>query len=101
MQVFTRDGWIWVNPYTTLIASYERLIRSRGREIGTDPPSPPRWRMRCRRTSSATIPGKAARISSRCYEAAASTAAFRAGGVQRNAAPNLFQTLIEATAEVR
>jgi hypothetical protein len=36
--VFTRDGWIWVNPYTTLIASYERLIRSRGREIGTDPP---------------------------------------------------------------
>jgi murein DD-endopeptidase MepM/ murein hydrolase activator NlpD len=38
IQVFTRDGWIWVNPYTTLIASYERLIRSRGREIGTDPP---------------------------------------------------------------
>ena len=38
VQVFTRDGWIWVNPYTTLIASYERLIRSRGREIGTDPP---------------------------------------------------------------
>jgi len=37
--VFTRDGWIWVNPYTTLIASYERLIRSRGREIGTDPPA--------------------------------------------------------------
>jgi hypothetical protein len=37
--VFTRDGWIWVNPYTTLIASYERLIRARGREIGTDPPA--------------------------------------------------------------
>lgn len=37
VQVFTRDGWIWVNPYTTLIASYERLIGSRGREIGTDP----------------------------------------------------------------
>jgi hypothetical protein len=35
------------------------------------------------------------------YEAAAPTACFRAGGVQRNAAPNLFQTLIEATAEVR
>ena len=34
-------------------------------------------------------------------EAAAPTAGFRAGGVQRNAAPNLFQTLIEATAEVR
>jgi hypothetical protein len=39
VQVFTRDGWIWVNPYTTLIASYERLIRGRGREIGTDPPA--------------------------------------------------------------
>jgi hypothetical protein len=38
IQVFTRDGWLWVNPYTTLIASYERLIRGRGREIGTEPP---------------------------------------------------------------
>jgi hypothetical protein len=37
--VFTRDGWIWVNPYTTLISSYERLIRGRGHEIGTDPPA--------------------------------------------------------------
>jgi hypothetical protein len=38
VQVFTRDGWLWVNPYTTLISSYERLIRGRGREFGTDPP---------------------------------------------------------------
>ena len=38
VQVFTRDGWLWVNPYTTLISAYERLIRGRGREIGTDPP---------------------------------------------------------------
>ncbi len=37
VQVFTRDGWLWVNPYTTLIAAYERLIRGRGREIGTEP----------------------------------------------------------------
>jgi len=38
----------------------------------------------------------------RCaYEAAAPTACFRAGGVQRKAAPNLFQTLIDATADVR
>ena len=35
------------------------------------------------------------------YEAAAPTACLRAGGVQRNAAPNRFQTLIEATADVR
>lgn len=36
VQVFTRDGWIWVSPYTTLISAYERLIRSRGREIGPE-----------------------------------------------------------------
>jgi hypothetical protein len=40
VQVFTRDGWIWVNPYTTLISAYERLIRGRGRELGTDPAAP-------------------------------------------------------------
>jgi hypothetical protein len=34
VQVFTRDGWIWVNPYVTLISSYERLIHGRGHEIG-------------------------------------------------------------------
>jgi hypothetical protein len=34
VQVFTRDGWLWVNPYVTLLSAYERLIRGRGREIG-------------------------------------------------------------------
>jgi hypothetical protein len=34
VQVFTRDGWLWVNPYVTLISAYERVIRGRGREIG-------------------------------------------------------------------
>jgi len=37
VQIFTRDGWLWVNPYTTLISAYERLIRGRGREFGTEP----------------------------------------------------------------
>jgi murein DD-endopeptidase MepM/ murein hydrolase activator NlpD len=37
IQVFTRDGWLWVNPYSTLVTAYERLIRGRGREIGTEP----------------------------------------------------------------
>jgi hypothetical protein len=37
VQVFTRDGWLWVNPYVTLISAYERLIHGRGREIGPDP----------------------------------------------------------------
>jgi hypothetical protein len=36
VQVFTRDGWIWVNPYVTLVSAYERLIRGRGREIGPE-----------------------------------------------------------------
>ncbi len=41
IQVFTRDGWLWVNPYVTLVSAYERLIRGRGREIGPEPtPSP-------------------------------------------------------------
>lgn len=38
VQVFTRDGWLWVNPYVTLISAYERLIDGRGREYM--PPSP-------------------------------------------------------------
>jgi hypothetical protein len=36
VQVFTRDGWVWVNPYATLVTAYERLIHDRGREIGTE-----------------------------------------------------------------
>ena len=83
VQVFTRDGWLWVNPYVTLIASYERLIRGRGREIGTAAPRlPPPWRMRCRRMCCVArragrqrelIPTKPPRLRRR----------FRAGGVQR------------------
>ena len=34
VQVFTRDGWLWVNPFVTLISAYERLIHGHGREIG-------------------------------------------------------------------
>jgi len=33
VQVFTPDGWIWVNPYTTLVSAYERLLGGRGHEI--------------------------------------------------------------------
>jgi Peptidase family M23 len=41
VQVFTREGWLWVNPYVTLVSAYERLIRGRGREIGPEiAPSP-------------------------------------------------------------
>jgi murein DD-endopeptidase MepM/ murein hydrolase activator NlpD len=41
VQVFTRDGWLWVNPYVTLISAYERLIRGRGREVGPELAGPP------------------------------------------------------------
>ena len=41
VQVFTRDGWLWVNPYVTLISAYERLIWGRGREIGPEAPALP------------------------------------------------------------
>jgi hypothetical protein len=41
VQVFTRDGWLWVNPYVTLVSAYERLIHGRGREIGPEPPALP------------------------------------------------------------
>ena len=41
VQVFTRDGWIWVNPYVTLISAYERSIGGRGREIGPELASSP------------------------------------------------------------
>ena len=33
IQVFTKIGWVWVNPYMTLVAAYERLIGGRGSEI--------------------------------------------------------------------
>jgi hypothetical protein len=41
VQVFTRDGWLWVNPYVTLVSAYERLIRGRGREIGPESTASP------------------------------------------------------------
>jgi hypothetical protein len=34
MQVFTRDGWLWVSPFITLVSAYERLIHGRGHEVG-------------------------------------------------------------------
>jgi hypothetical protein len=36
LQVPTRYGWVFVNPYMTLVAGYERLIRARGVQLGED-----------------------------------------------------------------
>ena len=33
VQVPTKDGWVFVNPYMTLVAAYERLIDARGMEL--------------------------------------------------------------------
>jgi len=41
VQAFTRDGWLWVNPYVTLVSAYERLIRGHGREIGPETAAAP------------------------------------------------------------
>ncbi|MCZ7643026.1 MAG: hypothetical protein M5U33_10330 [Pseudorhodoplanes sp.] len=40
MFVPTRDGWVRVNPYMSLVAAYERLIQARGREIEPHEPDP-------------------------------------------------------------
>ncbi|MEI7806551.1 MAG: peptidoglycan DD-metalloendopeptidase family protein [Hyphomicrobiales bacterium] len=40
VQVWTRDGWVWVNPYMTLVSAYERLIGARGTEIKDGEPEP-------------------------------------------------------------
>jgi murein DD-endopeptidase MepM/ murein hydrolase activator NlpD len=36
MQVPTKYGWVFVNPYMTLVAAYERQIRGRGLELRPD-----------------------------------------------------------------
>ena len=41
IQVFTSIGWVWVNPYMTLVAAYERLIGGRGTELEPGQPPPP------------------------------------------------------------
>jgi hypothetical protein len=40
VQVFTKIGWLWVNPYMTLVAAYERQIGGRGVEILPGQPAP-------------------------------------------------------------
>lgn len=40
MQVFTRDGWVWINPYMTLVSAYERLLGASGVEIKDGVPEP-------------------------------------------------------------
>jgi murein DD-endopeptidase MepM/ murein hydrolase activator NlpD len=39
LQVPTKYGWVFVNPYMTLVAAYERLIHARGVELREDAPA--------------------------------------------------------------
>lgn len=41
IQVFSKIGWVWVNPYMTLVAAYERQIDGRGTEINPGEPALP------------------------------------------------------------
>lgn len=41
IQVFTTIGWVWVNPYMSLVLAYEKMIGGRGTEIGPGDPPPP------------------------------------------------------------
>ncbi len=40
MQVITKIGWVWVNPYMSLVLAYEKLIGGRGTEIKPGDPAP-------------------------------------------------------------
>jgi len=39
--VFSKLGWVWVNPYMTLVLAYERMIGARGTELQPGDPVPP------------------------------------------------------------
>jgi len=41
IQVFSKLGWVWVNPYMTLVLAYERMIGARGTELKPGDPVPP------------------------------------------------------------
>lgn len=41
MQVFTKVGWVWVNPYMSLVLAYEWQIGGKGTEIKPGDPEPP------------------------------------------------------------
>ena len=54
VQVPTKYGWVFVNPYMTLVAAYERLIRGRGQ---LKEPMLGRTRPSCRCRSHSRAPG--------------------------------------------
>ena len=57
----SKYGWVFVNPYMTLVAAYERLIHGRGTEVKDEPvltpigaarrSDPPPWHTRPSRSN--------------------------------------------------
>lgn len=41
MQVVTKSGWVWVNPYMSLVLAYEKMIKGRGAEVKEGDALPP------------------------------------------------------------
>ncbi|HWK96072.1 MAG TPA: M23 family peptidase [Pseudolabrys sp.] len=41
IQVMTKSGWVWVNPYMSLVLAYEKMIKGRGAELKEGDPLPP------------------------------------------------------------
>ena len=79
VQVPTKYGWVFVNPYMTLVAAYERLIRGRGRE---DQGRAPRRGRRAR--GSANPAGSAGGRSSRANRTPGGCAVGRCRKADRN-----------------
>ena len=73
VQVPTKDGWVFVNPYMTLVAAYERLIGERGTELA-DPSvvasgRPDRDRIGGRQPTTPRVEPHAAARSAKCGQA--------------------------------
>jgi murein DD-endopeptidase MepM/ murein hydrolase activator NlpD len=77
IQVFTTVGWVWVNPYMTLVAAYERLVGGRGTEIMPGEPAPPvpvKLPVILHPTPPAAVPASSASPPAKVVEAAAERA---------------------------
>jgi hypothetical protein len=88
LQVHSKYGWVFVNPYMTLVAAYERLIGGRGREIMDEivPPLSPAYPPP-RASQSPAQPGQlAAKPTETALESAPATEID--SGIRRDAPPN-------------
>ena len=56
MQVPTSIGYVFVNPYMTLVASYEHLLGARGTELVPEPPAETTHEMDAHRTQPVPLP---------------------------------------------